>query len=118
MNICEVRNNKFYCNESCSYIDTPAVLIDVVNDTLLKFGEYDALQQYFDATMTAYSAIGINIDIKLVNISTLNPDEQCYVVNRMLNYTLSGFVKEFAAKLGAKDSFDWLHNEMQRVVIQ
>lgn len=114
-NICEIRNNNLFLNGIP--IKTLGVIIDAVSDSLIKLGEYEDIKSYAEYTITAYSKINANTDIRLFKLANLSLEEQCYVANRMFNYTQTNFIRNFANNCNSNNGIEWLHNEMQRVKI-
>lgn len=94
--LCYVKRGRLYNGIYDEPIKSPAILIDARSDTVIKWGEQDELQSYYDRYIEAYTQMRIKHDISLLALSELTADEQCFVINRMMNHTLSGFVKAFA----------------------
>ena len=114
-NICEIRNNALFLNDIP--IKTLGIIIDAVSDSLIKLGEYEEIISYAEYIITAYSKINVKTDIRLFKLDNLSLEEQCYIVNRMFNYTQTNFIRNFANNCNSNNGIDWLHNEMQRVKI-
>lgn len=117
MAVCENRNGKFYITITEDFIGKPAILVDVSGDSLLKFGEFELVSKIAEKLKPAFDATQISNDIKVLDLKNLSVDEQVYVVNRMLEYTASGFIPKFVNKSTDINFKDWLKSEMERVVI-
>lgn len=94
-------------------IKSPTVLIDVEEDTLIKWGDYESVYPVFEKYASVMKGISTPA---LIELSDLLPQDQCYIIRRMVEYTVSGFVRNLGERVGAntKDILDWLHAEMQR----
>lgn len=113
---CYVQNNILYNANSDNSIENPSVLIYSPEDMIMKWGDYNKLRPYLDRYVKSYSLVGEDnpTKVQLINLSALSADEQCYIINRMVNYTATGFVKAFAEHMLESNALDWLHAEMKR----
>ena len=114
--VCYVQNGTLYGAYSNNSIGNPSILIYGPDDMIMKWGNYDKLQPHFDRYVRSYAAVGEDdsTKVQLINLSALTVDEQCYIINRMITYTATGFVEAFAEHIFKPDALDWLHAEMQR----
>lgn len=117
MKQCYIENGNLIDGVSKKVIERPAVLIDVKDDTILKYGEYESVAEKMSDMTRMYMALGCESDLKLHELSELPVNQQCYIIMRMLNYTQSGFVRAFGEKAVSPDAEQWLENEMKRVPI-
>ncbi len=115
---CYVKRQKLYNGIYDEPIKAPAILVDVRSDTIIKWGEQSELQGYYDRCIEAYTQMRIKHEITLFALSELTADEQCFVINHMMNHTLSGFIKAFAEHAKAEteeqriDAKEWLAAKM------
>lgn len=98
-------------------IERPAILIDIESDLLLKWGSFDKIAK-IAAKYDVLADIKGMPQVILLTLDNLTAEEQAYVINRMLRYTATGFVREFA-KRGMDESSGrtWLRSEMERLPI-
>ena len=117
MYCCIVDNGRVFDNEAGVYVEQPTILIDADGDTLLKWGTRSQIEAIYEARKDAYLKLYQDNPqtICLICLDTLAVDEQCYILNRMINYTQSGFVKAFAEHATSPDAVEWLRAEMERV---
>ena len=76
-------------------VDRPTILIDAENDLLLKWGGYDKVSM-IAAKYESLAGIEGMPQVTLFQLNQLTAEEQAYVINRMLRYSASGFVRNFA----------------------
>lgn len=117
---CSVDNGMVFDNEAGVYVKDPTLLIDADSDILLKWGARTNIETHFAERKKVYFKMyqPNPQTIRLICLDKLSADEQCYVLNRMVNYTQSGFVKAFVEHARASDAMEWLHAEMERVPIK
>lgn len=110
---CIVRDARVYDRETQMYIEEPSMLIDGEGDTLLKWGAYINISAYYEKHNTTLSSILGTVT--LCSLTALSPKEQCYVLNRAMSCTLSGFIKNLYERSESPDLKEWLASEMERV---
>ena len=95
-------------------VDRPAILIDAENDLLLKWGSFNNVakvaKQY-----EPFAGIENMPQVALFQLNQLTAEEQAYVINRMLRYTATNFVRNFAEQGTGVSGKDWLKAEMERL---
>ena len=95
-------------------VDRPTVLIDIESDLLLKWGSFDNVakvaKQY-----EPFAGIENMPQVALFQLNSLTAEEQAYVINRMLRYTASNFVRNFAEQGTDVSGKDWLKAEMEQL---
>ena len=98
-------------------IDRATILIEIESDLLLKWGSFNKLNMIATRYEPFVNLKGMP-QITLLTLDNLTAEEQAYVINGMLRYTATGFVRKFA-KRGMDVSFGrtWLHSEMERLPI-
>lgn len=109
MNVCQVKNNALYAIFSNKRVNFPTLLID--DDSLVVWGEYDSVQQYYSALLIG--DIGKKVNLKMIELDFLTAEMQAYVINRMMNFTMSGFTRNFVKQSESNLGLSWLKNEME-----
>lgn len=112
-----VSYGSLYCKYSDCIVEQPAVLINIGDDTLHKWGNVNKLEHSFERYYKSVALVEgeetAQTNIRLITLSNLTAEQQSYVINRMAEHTLSGFVREFAHHaLHDPDCIDWLNKEM------
>ncbi len=116
---CYVENGTVFSIYTKTGMLRPAVLIHGPDDMILKYGDYDALIPALKMYEKSYQSLGDSASgLKLVALDALTAEEKCYVINRMMNYTASGFVKAFSEHICDPDGVEWLYAEMERVPVK
>lgn len=109
MNVCYSKDNVLYMTRGNKRVDFPTLLID--DDTLVLWGEYDIIQQYYSAVSIGDTA-GV-LHTKIIELDFLTAEMQAYVINRMMNFTMSGFARNFVKQSENNLGLTWLKNEMK-----
>ncbi len=101
------------CLKGGTPIAHPAIVVIPEDDMLLKYGNADKLMQYLEKIATAID------DAVLFEFDKLqfSKEEIAYVMSRMMEFTATGFVKEFAEHAMLPDCHEWLSAEMERIPI-
>ena len=102
-------------NAAGEIIDKPAVLIDAESDCFHGWGENADVAKKLDNI--AKQSHGL-LKPTMIDLSGLTKEMACYIILRMINYTASGFIKNFAKQAENPDAIQWLKNEMERVPIE
>ncbi len=110
MQHCYVKEDKLWNAISNSYINHPAVLVDTEADGIIKYGEAKELAPY----LAEYQKVPGLTGVMLIELGNLSAEEQAYLINRMMNYSASGFVRKFTEKMYSPSARKWLQSEMQR----
>lgn len=98
-------------------VDRPAILIDAESDTLIKWGSFSKIEE-IARKYESFTGIEGLPQVTLFQLNQLTAEEQAYIINRMLRYTASGFVQEFAKmSTNLTAGRDWLHSEMERLPV-
>ena len=97
-------------------IERPALFMDVGADTLLKWGEYDSVKRYSDSWKGVFDVLGCKG--KMLTLSKVDVKDACYIIQRSMLYTLSGFLVKVAEKWGTEGFKDWLEEEKKRIPLE
>ena len=98
-------------------IDRPSILVEIESDILLKYGSFNRLNLIAEKYKPFAGLKGMP-QVTLLALDNLTAEEQAYVINRMLRYTATGFVREFAKRgMDVSSGRTWLHSEMERLPI-
>ena len=91
MYCCIVDNGMVFDNEVGVYVEQPTILIDADGDTLIKWGTRSQIEAIYEARKDAYLKLYQDNPqtIRLVCLDILAVDEQCYILNRMINMMLN-----------------------------
>ena len=108
-----VNNGVLYDSNTSGVFKHPAVLIESESDILIKYGELDSLLEY----QRSFASVATIVPSLVISLESLTVYQQAYVVNRMMNYTQTGFVKAFAEHILSQDFIEWLEWEINRVPI-
>ena len=95
-------------------VENPAVLVDPEADCFHGWGENAAMSKKLDDV--AKKSDGL-FRLTMVDLSKLPKDMACYVIVRMIEYTASGFIKNFVGQAENPTAMDWLRAEMDRVPV-
>lgn len=116
---CYVENDTVFSRYAETGMLRPAVLIHGPDDMILKYGDYDKLLPALTMYTKSYQSLGEKAaaGLQLVALDALSAEKQCYVINRMMNYTSSGFVTAFSEHIHSSDCMEWLNAEIERVPI-
>ena len=95
-------------------IENPAVLVDPEGDCFHGWGENTAISRKLDDVARKSGGL---FRLTMVDLSKLPKDMACYVILRMIQFTASGFIKNFVGQAENPAAMDWLRNEMQRVPV-
>ena len=115
----QIENGVLYCDVLNKPINKLTLLIVPEEDTMFKYGEYKNVMAYVPAYERSIKFTNeINNEkstVCTITLENLPIKVQAYVVNRMLMYTLSGFVKSFYDYAMNKPSemLDWLESQMR-----
>lgn len=92
-------------------VNRPTVLVDPDMDTFHGWGEYDNITKKCEQLNNA------GFDTCAIELTQLPKPIAAYIILRMMNYTASGFVKNFCARSETPNSAKWLASEIARVPI-
>lgn len=113
-----------YSETTGGIVEEPAILVDVRTGTLHGTGEADVLLAKLDeAGGKAVRAGCPDLTADWVVLRLADPEHgmsremQCYVLNRCIEYTASGFPSRLCREAAAGTAIEWLEAEMARVPI-
>lgn len=95
-------------------IDRPTILIDAENSLLLKWGSFDNVAKVAK-TYEPFAGVEGMPQVSLLQLNQLTAEEQAYVINRILRYTASSFVRNLMEQGTSVSGKDWLKAEMERL---
>ena len=92
-------SGSIYCDATGGIIERPAILINPREDMLIAYGDEEHVSARFDKYRAASPElasemvlIGLSNGLDGVDGQSLTRKEQCYVMRRAIDYTLSGFI--------------------------
>lgn len=107
------------CFASGKPIENPTILIDYEADIIHKYGNYESIapmlpkyQQILNICDSEETAMLIQLDT-----TTLTSEQIAYIICRMVEFTATGFVKDFTDHITKPNVKQWLDSEMQRIQI-
>lgn len=104
------------CHQNGTVLEQPALFFDASNDTLLRIGEFTKLEPIMMDTRARMLSVGLPVQgLMILCFDHLPPEKICYVLNRALLYTQSGFLKKLSQTLSMKNPEAWLDAEMNRI---
>ncbi|MBO5435317.1 hypothetical protein J6A31_05830 [bacterium] len=113
---CYVKYGVVFAASSDISLIKPAVLVNGEDDMILKWGNYDSLIPHLNKFVDSHILIGEDPDnVKLIDLSYLTAEEQCYIINRMMTHSASGFVRNLVNRLSDETAKEWLASEMARL---
>lgn len=98
-------------------LERPAIIVDAESDTLIAYGDYMDVKIKFDKYTRPNVPDILKHGITMLTFDTLSNQEIIYILNRAVNYTASGFIKNLTKKHCDPDVRTWLDTEMQRVPV-
>lgn len=104
-------------------IERPAVLIDHKSDVFLAYGEYEDVQKKFKKYTDNPRMAQIYSDLVVIALSDdmthsddqLSKEQICYIINRAMAFTASGFCTKLYTHCMAGDLIPWIQSEMRRL---
>ena len=107
----KVENGKVL-NSNKNIVESPYMLCD--GDVFLKWGTRKQIVEYF-AMMSKTLGRDLVKEVKVVDLSKLEGEDIRYILERAINFTHSGFVREVSERILGNGFKSWLEMEKSRV---
>lgn len=118
MSVCYVNADNLVETQYGVVLREPSIHIIAEDDIFVRFGEYSVLQNKAEIESSYLFKSGLRVPVQIImSLSGLQPDFACYVIRRMVEYSSTGFVRDFYERGKDRDCLEWLKNERLRIPI-
>ena len=99
-------------------IERPSVFISGEEDLIYRWGSYDILSEMMSQYAEEFKKYSYVMSFEVYELTGLPVEIQWYVINRMMNFTATGFIHDFATNVCEYDDMEWLKSEMKNVPLE